>query len=315
MKKATINLICNQQIGDCIKTTTVAKLFKDQYPELDIEVSMSHPSVYFNNPNVVNNGKNVPKVINAADEVEVKKLNVVCNQDDDNGKLDNKFTIHKLKENQASFLQGMIGYINAKYNFNLKITQEEPDIYLTKEEKLPFEDLPKKFWVVNAGCEAKNQRKNYPRKYWEDIFTALPDVTFIQNGLTKDMHSPFPNHKNVINGLDKYNVRETMRLIYHSQGVISPISWNMHCAAAFKKPCIALAGGGEDVSWENYKYYGFNYLHTIGSFDCCQSGGCWKDTCINKEEDGTQKCMQIITPDIIINLVKKYGGDNRKSNR
>ena len=304
-----IKLICNQQIGDCIKTTTVAKLFKEQYPQYEIETSVSHPCVYENNPNVVN-GLNKPQVFNAADQKDDKVLSVVCNQDDENGKIDNKYTINKLRENNASFTQGLVGYINAKYNFNLKVTQDEPDLYLSKEEDKPIPELPKKYWVVNTGCEKNNQRKGYPRKYWKQIFDALPDVTFVQNGLTKDMHLPFPKHDNVINGLDIYNIRQTMRMIKYSQGVITPISWNMHCAAAFHKPCIALAGGGEDVCWENYKYDGFNYLHTIGSFPCCNGGGCWKNTCENKEEDGTQKCMELIKPEIIINLIKKYG-DNR----
>lgn len=303
MKK--IKLICNQQIGDCMKTTTVAKFFKEQYPEFEIQPIMSHPSVYDNNPNVIDN-RAIPKILNAADQKEVQALKVICRQDDENGKVDNPFSIHKLRENDASFLQGIVGYINAKYGFNLQITQEEPDFYLSEEEKKPFEELPDKYFVVNAGVEKKNTRKMYPEKYWKEIFRALPNIMFVQNGLTKDKHLAFPELKNVINGLDRYNVRQTMRMIYHSQGVITPISWNMHCAAGFHTPCIALAGGGEDVSWENYNYDGFNYLHTIGSFSCCQSGGCWKDICINTEKDGTQKCMELIKPEIVIELIKKY---------
>jgi len=220
--------------------------------------------------------------------------------------VNNPHSIHGLKYNKASFTDGLIGYINARYGFELENTQEEPDIYLTDEEKQPFEELPEKYWVVNAGCEAKNTRKLYPREYYKAIFDALPDVTFVQNGLTKDMHQPFPECPNVINGLDKYNIRDTIRMIYHSQGVLTPVSWNMHCGAAFKKPTITLAGGGEDVSWENYKYKGFHYLHTIGALECCQHGGCWKDICTNKDKDGQQKCMVMIKPEIVIDKIKKY---------
>jgi ADP-heptose:LPS heptosyltransferase len=94
-------------------------------------------------------------------------------------------------------------------------------------------------------------------------------------------------------------------MIYHSQGVLTPISWNMHCGAAFHKPTIALAGGGEDVSWENYKYKGFHYLHTIGALECCQHGGCWKDLCTNKDNDDN-RCMAMIKPEIVIDKIKKY---------
>jgi len=306
-----IKLVSNQQIGDCIKTTTVAKALHEQYPGYIIEPVMSHPCVYDNNP-YVQQYLDSPTVFNASEEKEDKFVTIVCRQDDrdeDGKEVKNKYSIHKLKENQATFTQGLFGYINAKYGLDLKITQEEPDLHLSEEEDLPIPELPENYWVVNTGSEYKNTRKQYPRKYWEKIFEALPDVTFVQNGLTKDNHQPFPKHKNVINGLDKYNIRQTMRMIKYATGVISPISWNMHCAAAFKKPCIALAGGGEDISWENYKYEGFNYLHTIGSFDCCRAGGCWKDKCDHLEADGTQECMEIIKPEVVINLIKKYSCD------
>lgn len=305
--KKKIKLVCNQQIGDCIKTTTVAKLFKEQYPEYDIEVAMSHPVVYKNNPNVINNSVSGGGPINAATQEESKCIRVVCNQDDDNGAVDNKYSIHKLKENDASFLQGMVGYINAKYGFNLQITEDKPDIYLSEEEKKPIEGLPTNYWVVNAGSEHGNTRKMYPREYWEKFFNMNKDMTFVQTGVTKDNHKPYENCKNVINRLDKDNVRETLRLIYHSKGVVTPVSFTMHAAAAWHKPCIAIAGGGEDVCWENYKYGSFNYIHTIGSLDCCNSGGCWKATCDNLDPDTKiQKCMKLITPEFLTDVIKQY---------
>jgi len=294
-----IKLVCNQQIGDCMKTTTVAKLFHEQYPHIKIETAMSHPCVYDNNPYIE---ALEPRVQDGAED---KTLNVVCRQDDEEGNLDNPYSIHKLSENNATFTEGMVGYINAKYGFELKVTENKPDIHLSDKEKKPIKGLPKKYWVVNTGGEAKNTRKIYPRKYWEEIFKACPDVTFVQTGISKDLHRPF-EEKNVINRIDKDDVRETLRLIYHSSGVITPISFTMHGAAAFEKPCITLAGGGEHVSWENYEYDGFHYLHTIGSFPCCSGGGCWKDKCDNTEEDGTQKCMELIKPKIVTDLIWKH---------
>ncbi len=111
--------------------------------------------------------------------------------------------------------------------------------------------------------------------------------------------------------MELVDIRQTFRLIKYSFGVITPISFTMHAAAAFRKPCIALAGGGEDVSWENYSYEGFNYLHTIGSFACCHAGGCWKSECDNVTTSGMQSCMAIITPELVSDLVqelsKKFG--------
>lgn len=306
-----IRLVNNQQIGDCLKITTIAKMFKEQYPEYELQVSVSHPVVFKHNPYIENQGLPTFEVKDANEEgcLERNELIIHCRQDDKDeagNDIQNKWSIHGLKFNQASFTQGLVGYINARYGFDLEVTQEEPDIHLTDEEKMPFPELPEKYWVVNAGSEYKNTRKQYPRQYYKAIFDALPDVTFVQNGLTKDNHQPFDDCPNVINGLDKYNIRDTIRMIYHSQGVLTPISWNMHCGAAFHKPVVALAGGGEDVSWENYKYRGFHYLHTIGALECCQHGGCWKNDCTNKDEKGEQKCMAMIKPELVVNVIKRY---------
>jgi len=295
-----IKLVCNQQIGDCIRTTTVAKLFKEQYPEYDIQPIMSHNSVYDNNPNVIQ-VKPKPQVINTNISKESTFLRVVCKQDDDNGKIDNEFSIHKLKENNATMVDAMVGYINAKYGFNLVVTQQEPDLY---PETQPFDDLPGKYIVVNCGGEKTNKRKIYPYKYWEKLFQDTPDINYVQIGISKDYHPAF-NYPNVISKIDQYTIQDTFRLVYNSCGVISGYTYIMHVGAAFKKPVIALGGGGECISWENYEYDKFNLLHTIGSFDCCLSGGCWVPECYNKTDDNIQKCMNIITPNYLIDIIKE----------
>ena len=305
--KKLIKLVCNQQIGDVVRSTTIAKFFKEQYPEYELEISVSHPSVYDNNPNVKGL---TPGVKNTSTEEEQKRLVIVAKQDDENGEIDNKYSIHKLKENNADMVMAMVGYINAKYGFDLKVTNHYADLYLTKEEKKPFKDLPKKYWLVNCGCEPGNTRKLYPYKYWQEIFKALPDEKFIQIGLSKDKHPKF-KETNVINKIDAYSIRQTFSLALNSCGVIAPYTYIIHVGATFKKPVIVIGGGGEDISWENYDYPEFNLLHTIDSFDCCRGGGCWKAHCENKEQDGTSKCMGLIKPQIIIDLIKKYteGGD------
>lgn len=302
MKK--IKLICNQQIGDVVRSTTVAKLIKEQYPEYTIEPIMSHPSVFDNNPNVDNRIVS-PVVRNANMETAKSSLRIVCNQDDEDGAIDNKMSIHKLKENDADMVDSMVGYINAKYGFDIKVTDHYPDIHLTEFEKVAFKDLPKKYWVVNCGSEPGNMRKAYPKKYWIELFKSLPDTKFVQIGISKDTHPTF-DLPNVINKIDAYTIRNTFSLTYNSVGVVAPYTFIMHVGAAFKKPVIAIGGGGEDVCWENYDYDDFNLLHTIGSFDCCRAGGCWKSECINKNKDGNQKCMELIEPKIIKDLILKY---------
>ena len=297
MKK--IKLVCNQQIGDCIRCTTVAKLIKEQYSEYEIMPIMSHPCVFDNNPHTINSFEK--KVFNTASDKEKKALRVVCNQDDEKGKIDNKMSIHKLKENDATMVDAMIGYINGKYGFKIKVTDQFPDLYLSDEEKKVR--VAGRYFVVNCGSEYDNTRKQYPTQYWQEIFDGLPDVRFVQVGMSKDNHETFEN-KNVINGLDKYNIRRTMGLVYNSEGIISPYSFLAHVGAGLRKPAIVLGGGGEDISWENYDYKHYNLLHTIGSFECCRAGGCWVSDCKNKDEEGDNKCMKLIKPKLIIDIIK-----------
>jgi hypothetical protein len=84
--------------------------------------------------------------------------------------------------------------------------------------------------------------------------------------------------------------------MYHASGVLCPVTFAMHLAAAVEinpkrcktknRPCVVVAGGREPSTWESYTHH--RYLHTMGSLDCCDSGGCWKSRCM-KVGDGDKK--------------------------
>lgn len=294
-----IRLICNQQIGDCLRTTTVAKLIKDQYPGIVIRPVMSHPCVYENNPNVEIGL--TPGVKNTKGGSEVC-LNIVCNQDDENGSVDNEYSIHRLHSHDGSMLHGMIGYINAKYGFDIEITEIEPDIYLSEDEKKKT-PISSPYWLVNCGGAINNTKKQWPGKYWRELFNSLPDINFVQTGLSKDNYDYSNEFENVWSSLG-CSIRDSFGYAYNALGVITGYSYILHAAAAFHKPVITIGGGTEHPQWETYDYEGFNLLHTIGSFECCRDGGCWRPKCDNKTEDGTQKCMELITPNFIKEIIE-----------
>jgi len=88
----------------------------------------------------------------------------------------------------------------------------------------------------------------------------------------------------------------------------------MHAWAALhhesKKPFITLGGGREQWWWETYPQdlgYNHHYLHTMGSFPCCTAThACWKSECINKADTGYPKCLELITPEMVAEIVKQY---------
>lgn len=313
-KQKVIKLICNQQIGDCIRATTVAKLIKKQYPNILIYPIMSHPYVFYNNPNVIDVSPKpvvnvgLPKKPEGVCGAESMRLNQTSEGLDEK-KPKNKYSLDDIKENDCDMVLAMCGYLKARYNLNIRVTSNIndhiPDLHLTEMEKSPFEDLPDKYWVVNCGGVSNNMRKSYPEVYWAKLFKMFPDEMFVQIGISKDTHPEF-KFPNVIRKIDAYSIRNTMSLVYNSTGVISGYTYIMHVAAAFQKPCIAIGGGGEDATWEHYDYPDFHHVNTLGSFDCCVLGGCWKSKCENLAENGMQRCMQLITPEVIGPILSKY---------
>ena len=131
----------------------------------------------------------------------------------------------------------------------------------------------------------------------------------------------------------KTNLREFMLLVYHSEGVVCPVTFAMHLAAALPpknpkqppshKPCVVIAGGREPPSFTMYNNH--QYLHNIGCLPCSQWNGCWKSRaqligdgdikdyerlCVQPVQVSPNlriaKCMTLIKPTDIIRAIEKH---------
>jgi hypothetical protein len=124
------------------------------------------------------------------------------------------------------------------------------------------------------------------------------------------------------------------------------VTMAMHAAAAFNKPCVVIAGGREQWSWEAYTkdnrianmrlgdskwqcpndgYVYHQYLHTIGQLDCCRTGGCWKkavkgknNICrhpVNQHGMTIPKCLAMCEPAHVVAALDSYlvTGTSRKA--
>ena len=86
---------------------------------------------------------------------------------------------------------------------------------------------------------------------------------------------------------------------------------------------VVLGGGREPVHWEAYPHHQF--IHLNGALPCCAQGGCWKSRCQQvgdgdpkdrkeiclfpikvAENLNIPKCMEMITPQMVIDRVKLY---------
>ena len=171
----------------------------------------------------------------------------------------------------------------------------------------------------------------------DDVYDILNSETdsYLANGFVShncgEKNHWHPPLRHVISLIGKTDLRQFIRLIYHSIGVLSPVTFAMHAAAAIEcrhdllnRPCVVLAGGREPSQWEKYPHHRF--LETNGCLSCCDNGGCWKSRCHkvgdgdNKDEDEElclhpvkvkgnihiPKCMFMIKPKDVIRAIEMY---------
>lgn len=215
--------------------------------------------------------------------------------------------------------------------------RQRADIYLTEEEKsynlvkdLYGEHI--KYWVVSPGGKSDCTCKIWDWRKFQDVIDYFDGmIKFVIIGRSDHLVEKL---KGVIDLTDKFNdnVRGLIPLVYHSEGCVSGVSFLMHLAAAVpprfkseRKPCVAIYGGREPTSFTAYCNH--QILHTNGSFDCCDNGGCWESRITalqtnpsrNKrfcklpmEVEGRtiQACMNSITAQDVIRGIEKYYDGN-----
>lgn len=194
----------------------------------------------------------------------------------------------------------------------MKITADElrGDIYLSDDERQhpPAGLEGKRYWVVVAGAKSGVPIKNWGTENYQAVVDALAGrIHFVQMGDKAAWHPPL---RGVTNLVGKTSVREMIRLLYHADGVLCPITSAMHMAAAIPakpggpnpRPCVVLAGGREPVSYIQYR--GHTVLANVGSLPCSKlacgqsnfnpPAGCPRP--VNAGGQQIPECMAKITP-------------------
>jgi ADP-heptose:LPS heptosyltransferase len=247
--------------------------------------------------------------------------------------------INTCNEGAHHFIHGFRMDLESKLGIPIPQGPLKGDVHLTPQEKAWFSQLYEMFeknipfWIIDAGSKSDFTCKQWEPAKYQAVVDGLPDVTFVQIGSKdpKHRHTPLKG-KNVIDLIGKTSIRQLIRLVYHSAGVITPVSFPMHLAAAVEmhprykrraRPCVVIAGGREPAVWEAYTNHQF--LHTCGMLPCCDAGGCWasrvepifdgdlkdvKDLCARpvKSASGVivPKCMDMIQPKDVIEKVQLY---------
>lgn len=208
----------------------------------------------------------------------------------------------------------------------IPVTVPRPEIYLSAEDIDPSYPrslgLKKPYWVVIAGGKYDTTTKWWDPQGYQEVVDELDGrIDFVQCGSSDDWH---PRLRGAVNMVGRTDVRELIRLIYHSDGVLCPITFAMHLAAAVPtadgKPrrAVVLVGGRETPSL--IQYPGHKLMQVIGQLPCCRQRGCWRYVCQETHvrqvsnsrcempvqitpELTIPRCMQMITPESVVRTI------------
>ena len=284
-----------QSPGDLLMlTVAIRDLHLNYYNWFETDVISCYPEVFFNNHFITKLTDN-------------KNIDIID--------LDYGPYLYKLRKKGLHFSDCFIYILNEKLNLNIKKSSPLPYIELMSNESnkrlfLKKYGLVKPYWILNAGIKNDIPLKQYPPALYQKVVNLLNSrdnfyCDIVQTGHAYHIH---PKLKGVVNlvGMTN-NLRDYFALIYHSEGCIGPVSMQMHLAAAFSRPCIVIAGGREEPSWERYKNH--VYLDTIGKLDCCKFEGCWNKNladCVTiNDNQRFAKCMEMIEPELIVYNIMK----------
>ena len=235
------------------------------------------------------------------------------------------------RSNEAPYhcIHGFIEHLNETLGLKIRPTAFKGDIHISAAEKSWFsqveeltgEETP--FWIVAGGG-----KYDYTIKWWSaERYQRVIDhfqgkILFVQVGEIGHFH---PRLKGVVDLRGKTSLRQLVRLVYHAQGVLCPVTGLMHLSAAVPvkdprqvyRPCVVVAGGREPAHWEAYPNHQF--IHTTAALPCCLEGGCWKSRTEplgdGDEEDRhlcldvvghLPRCMDMISSDEVIRRIELY---------
>ncbi len=300
-----------QSPGDIVMLTAAVRDLHRSYPEQFLtDVRTSSPALWENNP-----------WLTPLDERSPDVESIECQYP----------LIHSSNTAPYHFLHGFIDFLNGRLGLNIRPTEFKGDIHVSPAEKswvsqmeeIVKQDLP--FWLIVSGGKFDFTAKWWdPARYQKVVDRLLGRILFVQVGEDGHHHPPLDG---VINLVGKTDLRQLVRLVYHAQGVLTPVSLLMHLAAAVEvkngrpknRPCVVVAGGREPSQWEAYPHHQF--IHTNGSLPCCDNGGCWKSRVLplgdGDEKDRPEnlcvdvagklpRCLDMITPEDVIRRIGMY---------
>lgn len=194
--------------------------------------------------------------------------------------------IHRSNTGPWHFIHGFTQHLGEQLGVRIDPTEFKGDIHLSANERRWMSQVQEitgvgvPFWIVASGGKFDFTAKWWAQQRYQEVVDHFSGrILFVQVGEKSHHH---PALHGVLDLRGKTDMRQLVRLVYHAQGVLCPVTLLMHLAAAVpvrpgmpkNRPCVVVAGGREPAQWEAYPHH--QYLHTNGALPCCDQGGCWK---------------------------------------
>lgn len=244
--------------------------------------------------------------------------------------------IHRSNIEPWHFIHGFRKFLEDKLQVTIPQGQFKVDIHLSigqKNQKSLVEKLTGKdqrYWIINAGHKMDFTAKMWNFEKYQQVVDILKDqVLFVQVGQKNPTHI-HKQLKGVVNTVGLTNdTREFIKLMYHSSGVLSPVSFAHHLATMEgrkdrimkTRANVCIAGGRQPTNWEAYCNQAF--IHRCGQFPCCDNGGCWqartepindgnvldRKLCVLPIQLNKHKvplCMASITVQEVVDTIRRY---------
>src|SRR6266446_6070657 len=208
-------LRCYLSPGDIVMLTAAVRDLHRAFPgEFQTDIRTAADALWENNPYVTRLDENSPTV-------ETIEMHYPL--------------IHSSKQRPYHFVHGFVQFLEQHLQRQIPVTEFKGDIHVSPEEKgwmSQVEELGfrNNFWIMVAGG-----KYDFTAKWWDpDRYQAVVDhflgkIRFVQCGEGDHWHPPL---RNVINLVGKTDTRQFVRLMYHADGVVCPITFAMHLAAA-----------------------------------------------------------------------------------
>ena len=219
--------------------------------------------------------------------------------------------INQSNQRPFHFIHGFVEFLGEQLGVRVQPGAFRGDISLSPQEKSWMSQVQEitgaaiPFWIIVAGGKRDYTIKWWDQARWQRVVDHFRGrILFVQVGDEKHVHAPL---RGVLDFRGKTKLRQLVRLVYHAQGIVCPVTLLMHLAAAIEvkggkpknRPCVVVNGGREPVHWEAYPHHQF--VHTIGALPCCEHGGCWKSRTVPLG-DGDKKdeslCVSVLPADL-----------------